>query len=115
MPSTESLFLSKETKMNMASDAKTSHDAIVGVKAKENPMMDLIAPGDPDHSYLWIKVSGDPNKNATASAGCAMVATCTGCSATTPCGAQMPYNATPLNSDQLCTLKSWIVQGANNN
>jgi hypothetical protein len=114
----EDLFLANAPGMNTASDAKASYSAIVGVKAKENPMMDLVAPRDPNNSFLYIKSSGDPNQNAAAQAGCASVGAanlCFNCTTTTPCGTQMPYQATPLTPAELCTLKSWIVQGANNN
>ena len=103
---------------NMDADIKMSHDALVNVKAQESPMMNMVTPGDPDNSYLWHKVNGDIDLGKTSaalSAGCASVASCADCTAADPCGGRMPYMSVVLSPDQICTIKSWIVQGAMNN
>ncbi len=93
---------------------------IVGVPSVENPSMNFITPGNLDDSYLWQKVQPNPNADSTVTQGCLPVATntdtaCFGCSASTPCGATMPYNSAPLTSDQMCLLQNWIQNGAMNN
>jgi hypothetical protein len=63
----------------------------VNVPSLEVPAYDRITPGDPDDSYLFMKVTGDPRIF----------------------GDQMPAFAPPLGTDDLQMLRDWIEQGAN--
>ncbi len=74
-------------------DPQFAYDALVGQPALQVPSMPLIDPGDPDHSYVVLKVRG------TAS-GAGGVAT------------RMPLNAQPLSDGDQSVLESWILAGA---
>jgi hypothetical protein len=50
-----------------------------------------VKPGDPDHSFLMIKLLG-PRLDE---------------------GSRMPLIGSPLSSQQLDLIRSWILQGAN--
>ncbi len=69
--------------------------AIVNVKSTESAL-NLVEPGEPDKSYLYLKLTG-----AQLSAGGS--------------GAQMPFQAGQLDAGQLELIRSWIAQGAPNN
>lgn len=56
----------------------------------------LVAPGDPDKSWLYLKVSGG------AAAACS--GSCN--------GSPMPPAGSPLTADELSALKQWITDGA---
>jgi len=72
-------------------------DAVVGVAAQQNPAMALVAPGDPDHSWLAVKISGEL---------CGMA-----CDPALGCGAQMPFGS-PLSEGDRATIVAWIAAGA---
>jgi WD40-like Beta Propeller Repeat len=94
----------------------TIHDVLVGVPSREDPSMNLVTAGDPSSSYLWHKVYGDQNSNPSVARGCANTPSqCTDCTTSTPCGGSQPYLGAPLGSADLCTIQSWIGQGALNN
>jgi hypothetical protein len=97
-------------------DADAVYRMLVGVPSKEDPSMSLVAAGDTSGSYLWHKVIGDQN---TLAADCAKATmACYDCTASTPCGTLMPYLGEPLEVDTpeyLCTIESWISEGAPNN
>ena len=96
------------------------YGGLVGVPAAEDPSMNRIRAGDLQNSYLWHKISGDPNADTAVAAGCQTVATgpnaCSDCSIafSTPCGAQMPVGGVLAPSD-ICTIANWIDGGAKNN
>jgi hypothetical protein len=103
-------------------DINTAWNAIVNVSALENTSMKLVAPGSTATSFLWQKVQPDPNADSATKMGCAATLatnppiSCVDCTMSQPCGTFMPYLGTgQLTSDQLCTLESWITQGAMNN
>jgi hypothetical protein len=92
------------------------HDLLVGVPSTEDPSMNLVRAGDPANSYLWIKVSGDPNSNPSVVKGCAKAASaCAICGTGQPCGAIQPYLGEMLPAATLGTIQNWIAQGAQNN
>jgi len=74
-------------------DLEYAYDALVGQPAIQVPSMPLIDPGNPDHSYVVLKIRG------TAS-GAGGVAT------------RMPLNAQPLSDEDQATVESWILAGA---
>lgn len=71
-----------------------SYDALVGVPAHESCGGTRVVPGDPEHSYLYRKITDE-----------------------TPCdGARMPRAgailAMPLPAAQVATIHDWIANGA---
>ncbi|HEX4422342.1 MAG TPA: hypothetical protein VH165_30725 [Kofleriaceae bacterium] len=71
--------------------------ATVGVPAVQNPTMDLVTPGDPDRSWLALKISGEL---CGAS-----------CDPALGCGAQMPFGE-PLRDADRAIIVAWIAAGA---
>ena len=84
--------------------ASISYSAMVARPSVEVPAFQLVAPGDPDHSYLVLKVEG--TMRAVVGAACA---TSPG---QNPCGAQMPQLAAPLSADERALIRNWISAGA---
>jgi len=68
-----------------------SHAELVGVPATSEPFL-RVAPGDPDDSYLMIKLEGRQSV-----------------------GARMPLAGPPLDEIDLTNIRNWIQQGAENN
>jgi hypothetical protein len=74
-------------------DPQYAYDALVGQPALQVPSMPLVDPGNPDHSYVVLKLRG------TAS-GVGGVAT------------RMPLNAHPLSDEDQAAIEGWILAGA---
>ncbi len=70
-------------------DEANSYALLVGVASTQDPGVQLVAPGNPNNSYLIQKLEG------TASAG-----------------AQMPLNASPLDQPVIDIIRQWITDGA---
>lgn len=70
-----------------------SFGSLVSQPSSQRPDLTLVAPGDPDASLLWQKVSS--NKP--------------------PVGATMPLFGQRLSSQELALLRDWIAQGALDN
>ncbi len=60
--------------------------------ASSSPDQPLIKPGDPDNSYLYLKISNGEDIS----------------------GRQMPPAAPPLNPELIAALRNWIERGAPN-
>jgi hypothetical protein len=77
-------------------DAATSYATLVGVTSTECSSLARVAPGDPDHSFLVIKLLGSTGA---------------------PCffGTKMPKGGTPLTLSEIQAFRDWIVNGAPNN
>jgi hypothetical protein len=73
-------------------DAAHSYNLLVGVPSVENPALDRVKPGDPDHSYMVLKIE-DANGIV---------------------GGQMPLNETPLPQATIDAIRQWIMDGATN-
>jgi hypothetical protein len=73
-----------------------SFASLVGVApqnaAAQSAGMLRVDPDDPDNSYLLLKLSGLPNSSF---------------------GAPMPLVGTPLTEDEIDSIRSWILAGAN--
>jgi len=67
--------------------------ALVNVKSTEAPALTRVVPGDPDNSYLIMKLEGTQDKHGGV-------------------GAQMPFGAPPLSPDQIAKIRKWIADGA---
>jgi len=74
-------------------DAGVGYGNIVGVPSRGNPGLSLIAPGNPDGSYLLHKVEGR--------AGIV--------------GSRMPLGGPSLSTDLIDLVRRWIQAGAPNN
>jgi|GEM_PF-946657 len=91
-------------------DPATIVNGIVDKPTTEEPQMDIVKAGDPDHSYLVHKMIGD---QGMFDSECAKSNT----SLNPPCGLSMPWgngciDMTPATID---TVRRWIAQGAKNN
>ena len=73
--------------------AGQAYASLVGVTAQEKPELLRVKPGDPDNSYIYLKVTGSPRIN----------------------GEQMPRGRTALSAEQIDLIRRWIEQGAKNN
>ena len=63
---------------------------IVNVASTEQPAFLRVEPGDPDNSYLYMKITGDPRIS----------------------GDRMPRNAAPLSTAKIAAIHDWIANGA---
>ena len=89
-------------------DAAEMLSGIVGKPAAEDPKLDIVAPGDPEHSYLMHKLDYDQCQFATE------------CNATGDplffnCGVGMPYQSGNADLPTRDAVRRWIAQGAKNN
>jgi hypothetical protein len=70
-----------------------TYTSLVNVNSIEVPSMKRIVPGDPDHSYLVLKIQGSPGI----------------------VGVQMPASGGPLTQAQIDEVRAWVAAGALNN
>ena len=47
---------SEEAKAKLVLDPGTGYQSLVGPRSTEKPEMALVEPGDPERSYLWLKL-----------------------------------------------------------
>jgi mono/diheme cytochrome c family protein len=90
---------------NLADEAKTPEEVnqevadwlqtIVGVKSRFRADLDLVTPGDPDASFLVMKLEAKIPSSAV--------------------GAPMPAGFEPLSAAEVDRVRRWILQGARNN
>lgn len=78
---------------NMALIPAKAIESLVGVKSVEAPDLVRVVPGDPDASYLVMKLEG----THLAKGGT---------------GAQMPFGAAPLPKETIAKIRQWIAEGA---
>lgn len=69
-----------------------AYNNLVGVVATGNSSFNRVTPGDPDNSYLVMKLRGDSRA-----------------------GSRMPLGRTPLSNDVINLIVTWINEGAQNN
>jgi mono/diheme cytochrome c family protein len=67
--------------------------AIVDVASLEAPKYKRVAPGDPDSSYLVMKIEGTHIEHGGS-------------------GATMPFAASPLSAQEIADIRQWIKEGA---
>jgi Carboxypeptidase regulatory-like domain len=72
-----------------------SYDELVGVQALEDPTLYRVVAGDPDTSFLYLKLGGNP---ATADIPAI--------------GTRMPPRAPPIAEEDLELVRDWILAGA---
>jgi len=73
-------------------EAGQSYGLLVGHASSENSSLDRVSPGNPDRSYLILKLRGDPGIT----------------------GERMPLGGPYLTSDQIAGIAAWIRAGAPN-
>jgi len=71
-------------------DATHSYSLLVGVPSQEVPSLDRVKPGDPDNSYIIIKLTNGPGI----------------------VGEQMPRGLPPLPQATIDAIRQWIANGA---
>lgn len=74
-------------------DPGNAYGNIVDVPSSERPELDRVEPGDPDASYMYLKVTGDPSIS----------------------GGRMPLGRDPLSQELVDLLRGWIEVGAPDN
>jgi hypothetical protein len=73
-------------------DAAHAYNALVGVPSVEEPSFLRVNPGNPDMSYMVLKIEGAPGIE----------------------GGQMPLGETPLPQATIDAIRQWIANGAPN-
>lgn len=71
-------------------DAAHSYQLLVGVPSTEEPTLDRVKPGDPDSSYIIMKLTGAPGIQ----------------------GGRMPLDEAPLPQSTIDVIRQWIASGA---
>jgi len=72
--------------------AGQSYNMIVNTPSAQQPSVDRIEPNDPEASYLYLKIIGDPSIS----------------------GSRMPRGAPPLSQELMDLVRDWIERGAPN-
>jgi hypothetical protein len=67
--------------------------SLVGVASAEAPTQTRVVPGDPDKSYLVMKLEGTHMAHGGA-------------------GARMPFGGAPLPAEEIGKVRKWIAEGA---
>jgi hypothetical protein len=70
-----------------------AYDSLVGVPSAQAPEVDRVSPGDPENSYLYLKLLGE---QGSVGGG----------------GTRMPQGGSMLPDDQLDLVRYWILGGA---
>jgi hypothetical protein len=76
--------------MGLDLTAGQSQANLVGVGSEEVPAFERVDPGNPDDSYLIMKIEGDSRI----------------------VGARMPLGRAPLPGEQIAVIREWILDGA---
>lgn len=76
--------------MGLDLTAGQSRSILVGVASREVPAFERVDPGNPDDSYLVMKIEGDARI----------------------VGVRMPLGRTPLSGEQIAVIREWILNGA---
>jgi hypothetical protein len=72
-----------------------SYDQLVGVQALEDPTLYRVVAGDPERSFLYLKLGGEPPVADIPAIG-----------------TRMPPRAPPIDPADLDLIRRWILQGA---
>ena len=72
-----------------------SYDQLVGIRALEDPTLYRVVAGDPERSFLYLKLGGAPPVADIPAIG-----------------TRMPPRAPPIDPDDLDLIRRWILQGA---
>jgi|GEM_PF-1052833 len=85
-------------------DGVTSHSSMVDQPSDQVSSVRLVVPGDPDNSYLVMKVEGTMRSRLPMQ--------CAVSPGRNPCGVQMPQLAAPLTTAERTLIRNWILAGA---
>ncbi len=85
--------------VNPSLDLRAGHayGSLVGVRALEDPRLVRVVAGDPDRSFLYQKIAGDPELGDVPAIG-----------------ARMPQGAPRMEQADIDLVAAWIKQGAKN-
>ncbi len=85
--------------VNPSLDLRPGHEytSLVGVRALEDPRLVRVVAGDPDRSFLYQKIAGDPKLGNVPAIG-----------------ARMPQGALRMSQTDIDLIAAWIKQGAKN-
>jgi hypothetical protein len=72
-----------------------SYDQLVGIRALEDPTLFRVVAGDPERSFLYLKVGGAPPVADIPAIG-----------------TRMPPRAPPISPEDMDLIRRWILQGA---
>jgi hypothetical protein len=72
-----------------------SYDQLVGIRALEDPTLYRVVAGDPERSFLYLKVGGAPPLADIPAIG-----------------TRMPPRAPPIDPEDMDLIRRWILQGA---
>ena len=72
-----------------------SYDQLVGIRALEDPTLSRVVAGDPERSFLYLKLGGDPPVADIPAIG-----------------TRMPPRAPPIDPEDLDLVRRWVLQGA---
>jgi hypothetical protein len=75
--------------------AEKSYDQLVGVQALEDPTLYRVVAGDPEKSFLYLKIGGAPPVGDIPAIG-----------------TRMPPQAPPIPAEDMDLVRRWILQGA---
>ncbi len=75
-----------DPQMGMSLEDELFFDHTVGATSQERPDLEIVHPGEPDSSYLLMKVRGDEDI----------------------VGAQMPFTGNPLSESEIATIEEWV-------
>lgn len=79
---------------NMALVPAKIRESLIDVPAVGAPGLKRVVPGDPDKSYLVMKLEGTQIEHGGT-------------------GAQMPFGTPPLSAEKIAKIRQWIANGAN--
>lgn len=77
----------------MALVSDTAIASLVDHPSQGAPAIKRVVPGDPDNSYIVMKLEGTHIEHGGI-------------------GAQMPFGAPPLTKEQIALIRQWIAEGA---
>ena len=72
-----------------------AYDDLVGIKALEDPDLYRVVAGDPENSFLYLKIGGAPVIADIPAVG-----------------SRMPPGAPPMAAEDIAIIRDWIAQGA---
>ena len=97
--------------LDLASSADLTK-LLVNVPSCEAPSMMLVAPGEPEKSWLYIKLTGAVMAKKELVADPAWGEPGKGCEEASGFGKRMPETGAELSADKVEQIRSWIAAGA---
>ncbi len=85
---------------------------LVNVPACEAPSLMLVKPGEPENSWLYIKLTGETLTKKELKPDPAWGEPGKDCEEASGFGKTMPESGSPLSAEQIEQIRSWIADGA---